>query len=509
MSNSNTALFGVQPAIAANGTLTYTPAANANGSATVGVRITDTGGTANGGVDESGVQTFTITVTAVNDAPAFTKGSDQVDLEDAGAQTVTPWATGLSAGPADEAGQTLSFSVTGNTNSALFSVQPAVAANGTLTYTPAANANGSATVSVRIVDTGGTTNGGVNQSAIQTFTITVAAVNDAPSFTKGADQADLEDAGAQSVVGWAGAISAGPANEAAQTVAFEIASNTNTALFSVQPAVAANGTLTYTPVANANGVATIGVRITDTGGTANGGIDESAVQTITITVTAVNDAPSFTKGADQSLLEDAGAQSIAAWATGISAGPANEVGQTLTFAVTNNTNIALFSVQPAVAANGTLTYTPAANANGSATVTIQLSDNGGTANGGDATSATQSFAVTVTAVNDVPSFTKGADQADLEDAGAQSIVGWATAVSAGPANESTQTVARDRVQLQHRPVRRPAGHRRQRHPDLHPGRQRQRQRHGRRQDHGHRWHGQRRCRRKRGPDIHDHGHRGQ
>ena len=90
-----------------------------------------------------------------------------------------------------------------------------------------------------------------------------------------------------------------------------------------------------------------------------------------INVTAVNDAPTFTKGADQTVLEDAAAQTVAGWATAISAGPANESGQTLTFSSTN-TNNALFSVQPAVAPDGTLTYTPAANAYGSATVTVRL-----------------------------------------------------------------------------------------------------------------------------------------
>src|SRR6185436_10572398 len=158
----------------------------------------------------SAIQTFTITVTAVNDAPSFTKGADQTVNEDAGAQTVTGWATAISKGPADESGQTVDFIVTNNNNS-LFSAQPAVAANGTLTYTSAANANGSATVSVKIHDDGGVANGGVDTSAIQTFTITVTAVNDAPSFTKGADQTVNEDAGAQTVTGWATAISKGPA----------------------------------------------------------------------------------------------------------------------------------------------------------------------------------------------------------------------------------------------------------------------------------------------------------
>ena len=62
----------------------------------------------------------------------------------------------------------------------------------------------------------------------------------------------------------------------------------------------------------------------------------------------------------------------------------------------------------AIAANGTLSFTPAANAFGSAVVTVSLSDNGGTANGGDDTSNSVTFTITVTAVNDAPSFTAGA-----------------------------------------------------------------------------------------------------
>src|SRR2546422_2299036 len=87
------------------------------------------------------------------------------------------------------------------------------------------------------------------------------------------------------------------------------------------------------------------------------------------------------KGADQTVLEDAGPQTVSGWATAISAGPADESGQTLNFIVTT-TNAALFSAQPAVSATGTLTFTPAAGATGAATVTVQLHDNGGAANGG-------------------------------------------------------------------------------------------------------------------------------
>ncbi len=426
------------------GTLTYTPAANANGSATVTVSLSDNGGTANGGVDTSANQTFTITVNAVNDVPSFTKGADQTVNEDAGSQSVSGWATAISkGGGSDESGQTLTFNVTNN-NNPLFSVQPAVnSTTGTLTYTPAANANGSATVTVSLSDNGGTANGGVDTSANQTFTITVTAVNDVPSFTKGADQTVNEDAESQSVSGWATAISkGGGSDESGQTLTFNVTNNNN-ALFSVQPAVnSTTGTLTYTPAANANGSATVTVSLSDNGGTANGGFDTSANQTFTITVTAVNDVPSFTKGADQTVNEDAGSQTVSGWATAISkGGSSDESGQMLTFNVTNNNN-ALFSVQPAVnSTTGTLTYTPAANANGSATVTVTLSDSGGTLNGGIDTSAVQTFTITVTAVNDVPSFTKGADQTVNEDAGSQSVSGWATAISkGGGSDESGQTL---------------------------------------------------------------------
>jgi uncharacterized repeat protein (TIGR02543 family) len=118
----------------------------------------------------------------VNDVPSFTKGADQTVLEDCGLQTVARWATSISTGPADEAGQAIDFIVT-NDNTTLFSMQPALAANGTLTYTPAANGNGTATVTVSIHDNGRTTSGGVDTSAPQTFTITVNPCNDAPVNT--------------------------------------------------------------------------------------------------------------------------------------------------------------------------------------------------------------------------------------------------------------------------------------------------------------------------------------
>ncbi|HEY0288216.1 MAG TPA: DUF4347 domain-containing protein [Pseudomonas sp.] len=144
------------------------------------------------------------------------------------------------------------------------------------------------------------------------------------------------------------------------------------------------------------------VRVTADAST-NGGSTAFAATTNTIatSVTAVNDVPTFTKGSDQTVLEDAGAQTVAGWATGIGAGASNESGQSLNFIVSNSNN-ALFSNQPSIDASGNLVFTPVANANGTATVTLAIHDNGGTGNGGVDTSATQTFTITFTPVNDAP-----------------------------------------------------------------------------------------------------------
>ena len=270
--------------------------------------------------------------------------------------------------------------------------------------------------------------------------VSVRLVNNAPTFTSGSDQKVLEDAGPQRVVRWARNIDPGAASEAGQTVSF-LVSNSQPSLFRAQPDVHPDGSLTYTPAADANGVATVSVRARDDGGTASGGRDTSASQQLTITVKPVNDPPSFTPGADQTAPEDAGAQTVG-WATNIVAGPANESGQAINFIVTNGRgNLFTSGGQPRVAPDGTLTYTPALGASGSTTVTVHLKDDGGTADGGDDTSPTRTFTITIQSVNDPPSFTEGPDQTVAEDSGTRTVPAWATGISPGPADESAQTVS--------------------------------------------------------------------
>jgi alpha-tubulin suppressor-like RCC1 family protein len=121
----------------------------------------------------------------------------------------------------------------------------------------------------------------------------------------------------------------------------------------------------------------------------------------TIVVTETNHAPSFVKGPDVTVPENAGIQVFTNWATQISPGAPSETNQTLTFLVTND-NPHLFSTQPGIVPSGSLFFAGASNSNGVAHVTVVLRDNGGTANGGQDTSAPQSFVITITAPNHPP-----------------------------------------------------------------------------------------------------------
>jgi len=120
-----------------------------------------------------------------------------------------------------------------------------------------------------------------------------------------------------------------------------------------------------------------------------------------------NSAPQFTNGPDVTVSENVGPQTVTGWATGISpstpAGIPGETNQTVQFIVSND-NPALFSSQPAISPNGTLSFTPAPNGCGVANVSAVARDNGGTAVGGDDTSDPQLFTINVSCpTNQCPS----------------------------------------------------------------------------------------------------------
>jgi len=289
--NDNNALFDSQPRITgfewANGTANLFMVLNPeiSGTATVQLTATDGNGTNNGGNNETMAE-FDIVVLPVNDPPTFTLSGDIEVSEDATITTVTNFATGMDDGDPFQV-QALSFSLESD-NPSLFSVPSAIDMTGELTYTLAPDANGSAIVTVTLNDDGGTDNGGVDFSS-QNFTLTVNPVNDQPSFTVGDDVEVLDIDGAISIPNWATDISPGPANESGQMVSFEIVSNSAPGLFSAGPVVSPAGTLSFTPVEFADGIATIELRPIDDGPTGQPNDEIGDTQSFMITIT---EAPS-------------------------------------------------------------------------------------------------------------------------------------------------------------------------------------------------------------------------
>ncbi|HIE98699.1 MAG: Ig-like domain-containing protein [Fuerstiella sp.] len=144
-----------------NGTYTYSPTLNDYGPDSFGYTISD----GNGGTDSA---TVSITVTPVNDTPT-TSGISDVTVDEDSSPTDVNLFTAFS--DIEDLDGDLVLSITGNTNSGLFT-STSIAA-GVLSLNYAANANGSSDITVRATDTGGL-------FVESTFGVTVNPVNDAP-----------------------------------------------------------------------------------------------------------------------------------------------------------------------------------------------------------------------------------------------------------------------------------------------------------------------------------------
>jgi large repetitive protein len=326
-----------------NGTYSYTPAANFNGTDSFTYRVSDgQGGTTLG--------TISVTVTPGNDAPT-TSGATVAGQEDG---SIAGQVTG-----ADVDGNTLTFALDGAPANGTVTMNP----NGTFSYVPAANFNGTDTFTYTVSDgQGGTTTG--------TVSVNVAAVNDAPTTSGGAATGAEDGTVTGTLTG---------SDVDGDTLSFALAPNGGPAHGSVT--INPNGTYSYTPAANFNGTDSFTYAISDgQGGTTLG--------TISVTVSPTNDAPT-TSGATVAGQEDG---SIAGQVTG-----ADVDGNTLSYALDGAPANGTVTMNP----NGTFSYVPAANFNGTDTFTYTVSDGqGGTTTG--------TVSVNVAAVNDAPTTSGGA-----------------------------------------------------------------------------------------------------
>jgi VCBS repeat-containing protein len=330
-------------------TVTFTPTANFNGAATIAVSASD--GTA------TTSQTIAVTVSSVNDAPTLT-ASNQSATED----TVLNFSVTSSD---VDTGDTLAY-----TASTPSKGTATVASNGAVTYTPNLNAIGDDSFTITVTDAAGA-------SATRTVNVSIVAVNDAPTVSASQAISTNEDAAKGFTV-------TGTDVDVGDALTYTASQPSQGTVV-----VGENGSITYTPTANANGVDSFVVTVADKAGA-------TAQQTVNVTINAVNDAPTLQTIANQSATEDT-VQTFSITAGDI------DVGDVLTITASGATKGVA-----SVANNGTVTYTPNANANGNDTFTITVTDKAGA-------TASQVVSIGILAVNDAPVASTIAAQSARQD----------------------------------------------------------------------------------------------
>jgi hypothetical protein len=174
--------------------------------------------------------------------------------------------------------------------------------------------------------------------------------------------------------------------------------------------------LVFTPTVNINGAQTISLTTSDLGNSGSGGT-MTDIDTINLSITAINDAPVLTTPASANATEDVQTGNIAISVTDVDSGAGTNFQATLS--VTNGTinvtpsgatvggnNSGSVTITGTVAqvnaAFGTTKYTGNSNFNGTDTMVVNVTDNGQTGSGGALTDGPDSITINVAAVNDPP-----------------------------------------------------------------------------------------------------------
>jgi hypothetical protein len=300
--------------------LTFTPTTNFIGTGLITYSIDD-------GESGSAEATVIVTVNAVNDSPI---GNDDFasTLED------TPVSVDVLANDTDINGDTLDIQDVAATNGSV-----SIGELNILTFTPAANFSGTGFINYSVSD-------GQGASAKATVTVTISAVNDEPLANNDSAETVEDTSVTLNVL-------ANDSDDDGDNLTVTSATvNTGTVISNLE------NTLTFTPVANFNGTATITYTITD----GQGGL---ASATVIVNVTAANDEPIAEN--DIASTDQNTAVSINALSNDFDVDGDN---LTISTATATYGNLVLET-------SGVITYTPLQNFSGSDTITYTIDDSQG------------------------------------------------------------------------------------------------------------------------------------
>ena len=267
VSSTKPSLFaaGGQPVVTPGGALTFALAPDRTGTATVTVRAVDDGGTLNGGVDTSDPQSFTITVTPVNDPPVAADDTVTLDEDDPDGVTFS-----VVANDVDVDGDAISLA---SYDSAITSGTLTDLGGGSFGYVPDAGVSGTQTFTYTVSDGKGGTD-------TATVTIVVTPQPDAPQAAADAYVTPQDTPLARPAPG----VLANDADQDGDSLTVDTTP--------VSPPVsgtlslAASGGFTYVPNAGFVGTDTFSYRVQD-------GTGATDTATVTITVSAAISTSTF------------------------------------------------------------------------------------------------------------------------------------------------------------------------------------------------------------------------
>ncbi|MEW5852151.1 MAG: tandem-95 repeat protein [Myxococcota bacterium] len=332
---------GGSAVVNADGTITYTPAPDFNGSDALDYRVRDADG-------QESTATVSFTVNATNDTPAAlddtASGPEDADV------TVAVLANDLGVGD-----RPLTITVVTPPSQGSTTVNP----DGTISFTPAPQVSGDFTFEYEVVDAD-------LETTRALVTVTIDPVNDTPTAV--ADNATAPEDGSVTVDVLANDTGVG---DMPVTVTLERAPGFGVAV------VNADNTVTYTPAANFFGTDTLDYRVADVD-------DQFSVATLTVVVTGVDDAPVAVDDAASTDEDVAVTVAVLSNDSGLGDTP-----------VTVSVGTAPTSGTALVNADNTITYTPFADAVGNDSFTYVVGD-------ADGQNATATVTITLRPIDDVP-----------------------------------------------------------------------------------------------------------